>query len=70
MIDANYSHAPEHPFPTAVYDAVDATRWVLANTPNGRDTPKITLSGFGAGGNFELATSASFGHDTVAQLKG
>ncbi len=48
-----YRLAPEHPFPSAVDDAVKVYRWLLAQG----DLPKeIIISGDSAGGGLSLAT--------------
>lgn len=52
VISVDYRLAPEHKFPTAVEDAPDAYRWVLADTSElGVSPGKIALSGDSAGGN-------------------
>ena len=70
IIDAYYSPAPERPFPAAIHDALDVTSWIFANAFNEWDTSKIILSGFSAGGNLVLATSASFGREGANPIKG
>lgn len=70
IIDAYYSPAPEHPFPAAIHDALDVTSWVFANPFNEWNISKIVLSGFSAGGNLVLATSAAFGRDGANPIKG
>lgn len=49
----DYRRAPEHPFPTAVDDAVMAYRWLL---DQGIDPAHLTLAGDSAGGGLALAT--------------
>lgn len=49
----DYRRAPEHPFPTAVDDAVMAYRWLL---DQGIDPVYLTLAGDSAGGGLALAT--------------
>lgn len=52
VISVEYRLAPEHPFPTAVEDGVDAVLWVARHSPElGLDADKIALSGFSSGGN-------------------
>ena len=52
VVSVDYRRAPEHPFPTAVEDGVDAVIWVAEHAEElGIDTDKIALSGFSSGGN-------------------
>lgn len=48
----DYRLAPEHPFPTAVNDSVDAYQWLL---DQGHDPAKIVLVGDSAGGALVLS---------------
>lgn len=55
VLSVAYRLAPEHPFPTAVDDALDAYQWLLANgLAYGIDTQNIAVGGDSAGGT--LAT--------------
>jgi epsilon-lactone hydrolase len=49
----DYRLAPEHPFPAALEDAVEAYRWLLSKRSN---VEKIVLVGDSAGGGLALAT--------------
>ncbi|KAK6429854.1 hypothetical protein LTR95_013995 [Oleoguttula sp. CCFEE 5521] len=52
VVSVDYRLAPEHPFPTAVEDGVDAVIWVHRHAHElGIDVDKIALSGFSSGGN-------------------
>ena len=52
VISVDYRLAPEHPFPTAVEDGVDAVLWTHEHAEElGIDKDKIALSGFSSGGN-------------------
>ncbi|KAK4570455.1 hypothetical protein LTR86_002535 [Recurvomyces mirabilis] len=55
VIAVDYRRAPEHPFPTAVEDGVDAVLWVHEHAAElGIDREKIALSGFSSGGNMAV----------------
>jgi hypothetical protein len=49
----NYRLAPEHPFPAAVDDAVQAYRWLLAQ---GAEPTRTVIAGDSAGGGLAVAT--------------
>ena len=52
VISVDYRLAPEHPFPTAVEDGVDAVIWTHQHAEElGLDPDKIALSGFSSGAN-------------------
>jgi putative ergosteryl-3beta-O-L-aspartate hydrolase len=54
--DADYSKAPEYPFPRALEDGADVLSWVLSQ-PFYAPAHGLTLSGWSAGGNLCLALS-------------
>ncbi|MCC2597620.1 alpha/beta hydrolase [Pusillimonas sp. MFBS29] len=55
VIAIDYRRAPEHKFPAAVHDAIDATAWIAAHADElGIDAHRIALAGDSAGAN--LAT--------------
>lgn len=56
VFSLNYRMAPEHPFPAAVDDALDAYRWLL---DQGRDSRRIVVAGDSAGGGLALALMLS-----------
>lgn len=52
VVSVCYRLAPEHPFPTAVEDGVEAVLFIAAHADEfGVDISKMALSGFSAGGN-------------------
>jgi acetyl esterase/lipase len=55
VVSVEYRLAPEHPFPTAVEDGVDAILYIIANAVElGIDPTRIAVSGFSAGGNMSF----------------
>jgi acetyl esterase len=52
VVSAGYRLAPEHPFPTAVDDAYEATSWVARHTAEvGGRADRLAVMGASAGGN-------------------
>lgn len=52
VVSVGYRLAPEHPYPTAVEDGVDAILWLAKHGESmGLDYRNMALSGFSAGGN-------------------
>ncbi|MCY3570337.1 MAG: alpha/beta hydrolase [Chloroflexi bacterium] len=57
VLNLDYRLAPEHPFPAAVEDAIEALKFVQANGPDGPGSPDSTfVAGDSAGGGLTLAT--------------
>lgn len=54
-VSVGYRRGPEHPFPAAVDDGVEALLYLAANAAAlGVDVSRIALSGFSAGGNLAV----------------
>lgn len=55
VCSVHYRRAPEHPFPTAVEDGVDAVFYLIDHAEElGVDPHRIAVSGFSAGGNMSF----------------
>ncbi|XP_012942363.1 arylacetamide deacetylase [Aplysia californica] len=54
----DYRLAPDHPFPAAIHDCLDVTRYVLGHGDRfGVDVRKVGVAGDSAGGNLAAAVS-------------
>ncbi|XP_005106271.2 carboxylesterase NlhH, partial [Aplysia californica] len=54
----DYRLAPDHPFPAAIHDSLDVTRYVLGHGDRfGVDVRKVGVAGESAGANFAAAVS-------------
>lgn len=61
LVSVGYRRAPEHPFPTAVDDGVDALLYLAKHaTELGLDMSRVALSGFSAGGNLAVTVPLRF----------
>src|SRR5277367_3948560 len=60
VISVDYRLAPEHKFPAAVDDAIDATKWIAANAKTlGIDAGRLIVGGDSAGGNLAAVVALS-----------
>src|SRR5689334_23116393 len=60
VISVDYRLAPEHKFPAAVDDAVEAAKWISANaTRLGIDASRLIVGGDSAGGNLAAVVAIS-----------
>ncbi|KAF5358604.1 hypothetical protein D9758_007696 [Tetrapyrgos nigripes] len=56
VVSVDYRLAPEHPFPTAIEDGVDAALYLIEHAEELRlDRDRIAFSGFSAGGNMAFS---------------
>ncbi|KIL66580.1 hypothetical protein M378DRAFT_160574 [Amanita muscaria Koide BX008] len=65
VMSVNYRHAPEHPYPAAVDDAIDSLQWVVKHGKDklNVDMTRIAVGGISAGGN--LATVLALKAPTI-----
>ena len=60
VIAVDYRRAPEHKFPAAVDDSIEATKWIAANSKQlGVDASRLTVGGDSAGGNLATVVAIS-----------
>ncbi|KAF7531993.1 hypothetical protein G7054_g8364 [Neopestalotiopsis clavispora] len=57
VVDIAYRRAPEHRFPTAIYDVAAVIEAVLADPSLPIDTQRVVLGGFSAGASITLAVA-------------
>jgi acetyl esterase len=60
VLSVDYRRGPEHRFPTAINDAIDALLWAVDDprlTGLGVDTRRLAVAGDSAGGNLACATA-------------
>ncbi|OAX83944.1 hypothetical protein ACJ72_01685 [Emergomyces africanus] len=66
FVSVDYRLAPEHPFPAAVDDGVDALLYLEANSHAlSLDMTRVTLSGFSAGGNLAVTVPLRLHHRII-----
>jgi acetyl esterase/lipase len=55
VLNVDYRLAPEHPFPAAVEDALDAYRWLISDDGGCVDASHVVFAGDSAGGGLAAA---------------
>jgi len=71
VISVDYRLAPEHRFPAAVDDAINATRWIWANARQlGVDATRLIVGGDSAGGNLAAVVSIALRDDGGPKISG
>jgi len=68
-ISVDYRLAPEHPFPAALNDCMDALHWIARNAVDiGGSPDKICVAGDSAGGTLAAALCHIFSHDETVKI--
>ena len=63
FVSVDYRLAPEHPFPTAVEDGVDAILYLVEHAAElGIDSHNMVVNGFSAGGNLAFSVPLKLNH--------
>lgn len=71
VASVDYRLAPEHPFPTAVEDGVDAVMYLVRHADElGIDTDRIAISGFSSGGNMAFTVPLRLQEELDPSLDG
>lgn len=71
VASVDYRLAPEHPFPAAVEDCVQAARWAVSQADAwGADASKVVVVGDSAGGNLAAVVARRFRDEDGPKLVG
>jgi acetyl esterase len=69
VVNLDYSLAPEHPFPQAVVDVLDAWAWLATGIVDfGGDLNRVALGGTSAGANLVAAATVAASGDGVGRI--
>src|SRR5258706_877523 len=64
ILDSDYPHAPEYPFPAAIEDITSLVTYIQAY-PDIYDQTKLLIGGFSAGANIALGVSTFLGEKAI-----
>jgi len=64
ILDSDYPHAPEYPFPAPIEDVASLVTYVQAH-PDLYDSNKLLIGGFSAGANIALGVSTLLGEEAI-----
>jgi len=71
VLAVDYRLAPEHRFPTAVHDAIDALRWAACHAPSlGASRRKLAVMGDSAGGLLAAVAALSASRSLLRGTRG
>ena len=68
ILDSDYPHAPEYPFPAPIEDISSLVAYVQAH-PDLYDPAKLLIGGFSAGANIALGVSTVLGEEAIRANK-
>ena len=68
ILDSDYPHAPEYPFPAPIEDISSLVAYVQAH-PDIYDPTKLLIGGFSAGANIALGVSTFLGEEAIRANK-
>ena len=68
ILDSDYPHAPEYPFPAAIEDISSLVAYVQAH-PDLYDPAKLLIGGFSAGANIALGVTTLLGEEATRANK-
>jgi len=68
ILDSDYPHAPDYPFPAAIEDIASLFAYIQAR-PDLYDTTRLLVGGFSAGGNIALGVSTLLGEEAIRSGK-